>query len=219
MNRPACAPDVMKAMVSMMGTGGQGVLITGGVILTAAHCIELTCKGPMALESNPPEAVRTRMGRLNTATIAVEPVSDLAVLGPTDDQKSPKDAEKFREFVANTEPVALYVKKLEEDETVPVYIFTHERTVVRGVATDYAGNSHRLWVVADEPIVGGTSGGPIVTSACELVGVASNFSTVTTGDGSSDGFISRPHLALPLWVCCEYFGMTAGTFSRRRIRR
>jgi hypothetical protein len=59
-------------------------------------------------------------------------------------------------------------------------------------------------VTAAEQIEGGTSGGPIINAAGELVGIVSVFSydenaTKVQGQGCT-GSASCPHLALPVWV-------------------
>jgi hypothetical protein len=43
---------VINATVRLKGRGGQGVLVTGGFILTAAHCMELSLDGGLGLQSS-----------------------------------------------------------------------------------------------------------------------------------------------------------------------
>jgi trypsin len=82
--------DSMRALVSaatvrVTGRGGQGVLIPGGFILTAAHCIDWDTNGKMVLGEHFEERIVTSDGReLFVAPVAVEPVADIAVLGAMD---------------------------------------------------------------------------------------------------------------------------------------
>jgi V8-like Glu-specific endopeptidase len=77
--------DVAKATVSLLGQGGQGVLVRNNLILTAAHCINFYCDGRMTLGDYFIEEIKTSEGRkLKVTPYAVEPVSDIVVLGSLD---------------------------------------------------------------------------------------------------------------------------------------
>ena len=41
--------DVANATVTILGKGGQGVLVNGNMIITAAHCIDYSLDGGMVL--------------------------------------------------------------------------------------------------------------------------------------------------------------------------
>src|SRR5262245_62003024 len=90
---------VAAATVWLPKMRGQGVLVPGGFILTAAHCIEWSREGRMALGEHFTERVETADGRkFVAAVVAAEPVSDIAVLGPADPQRMLDDCEAFESF-------------------------------------------------------------------------------------------------------------------------
>src|SRR5262249_32084812 len=72
---------VLAATVSLSDLGGQGVLVPGGLILTAAHCIKWSGTGAMVLGDYFVERIKTRDGRSFRASVcAAEPVADIAAL-------------------------------------------------------------------------------------------------------------------------------------------
>ena len=50
--RPTVATQVAQAIVRLPRLGGQGVVVPGGFIVTAAHCRGRTTEGWMALGDN-----------------------------------------------------------------------------------------------------------------------------------------------------------------------
>jgi hypothetical protein len=76
---------VAAATVTLTKLGGRGVLIPGGLILTATHCIELDGQGRMALGDWFLESVLTKIGvTFRVSPWFADPLSDLAVLGGAD---------------------------------------------------------------------------------------------------------------------------------------
>ena len=131
---------IAAATVRLPDTGGQGVLIPGDLILTAAHCIEWSNEGEMvgAMTAGDSDAhiqrVDTSQGTMRLQPFAVEPVGDVAVLGPLDGQRGEKfreDEEKFERFCADTELVRVSSK---EAEQFPVHILTHRGSWLQGQA-------------------------------------------------------------------------------------
>lgn len=185
---------IEAAVVNLVGKGGQGVLVPGGFILTAAHCLEFNCEGGMVLAGDYfIEEVKTSLGKIKAAPAAIEPISDIAVLGALDNQTFGREADAFENFCRRVKPLMVSRRKLPRE--FRVYVYTHERTLIEGVARR-VGDDAVLFITTRAQIHGGTSGGPIVDEAGEIVGIASNFS-----DGDSCGTAPRPHLALPAWVC------------------
>jgi S1-C subfamily serine protease len=189
--RIAIETHVVRAIVHLPRLGGQGVLVPGGFVVTAAHCIGWTATGDMALGPDDyREEILAADGRRFTVTpYAVEPVSDVAVLGAVDGQRSPELADAFEDFCAKTKPVPLEIDELVHRKPVTAYVFTHDKRVIPARATQWGVESAMLSIEADGAIKGGTSGGPVVTSNGRLLGIISDSRR-----------ISRVHLAAPVWL-------------------
>ena len=190
---------VAKATVKTTKYGGQGVLVGGGFILTAAHCVEYdTAKGSgHTLGDYIIEGIETAAGEtLQVTPWAIEPVSDVALLGPLDSQECPEEVEALENFCLNTKGVPLYLGKLSE-EPLPVWIRTHKGGWIKGDAAQYGLCTHRVVIKAREQIEGGTSGGPIVTDDGKLVAIVSQ--SDLTGSECM-GSMPRPNIALPVWA-------------------
>lgn len=217
--RPA-APNVRAAIVTVEpidgdGARGQGVLVTGGLVLTAAHCVKLESVVGAALGDRvmvwvtPPAGERFRM-----AALCLEPFADVAVLGPADDQDMPNDAEAFARFADATTPLQLHAGGLPEGGVVLASVYAHTGETIPAKARRMIRGDRTVWVETDQPIRGGTSGGPITTDDGELVAVVS---IADCGTGISDGNDVTgtvgpqpyPARALPVWVV-ERVTPTAG---------
>lgn len=206
--------DIANATVRILKKGGQGVLVGGGLILTAAHCIDFECKGGMALGDYFIEDIRTTKGKLKAAPLAVEPVSDIAVLGSLDQQVLFREAEKFENFCEKVKPISLCLDDFEPFKDFPVYIYTHRGKWVTARAHQSYKMANTLWIEAEDPIKDGTSGGPIINESGALVGIVSSFS-IPKGRMKSNGPSPRPHLCLPVWTCSRILDSTIN-FRRQR---
>jgi hypothetical protein len=122
---------VAAATVKFPCTGGQGVLVPagerlgGGLILTAAHCTHWKHTGIMALGDDAEfvhpievagggEAAREffpRGRRLLVYPLAVESISDLAVLGAPDGQWMHEACEAFEQFCQTTAHCRISVQR------------------------------------------------------------------------------------------------------------
>jgi hypothetical protein len=197
--------EIEKAIVTVTKKGGQGVLVSGNLIVTAAHCVDFSCEGEMVLGEWYIEEIETTLGRLKVCPLAIGPVSDIAVLGALDGQEFPDEQEKFEQFCWLVKPVSICTKDPELQENMlydefPVYVHTHKRVWIEAKARLWGLQRNMVWIDTDQQIEGGTSGGPVVNAAGELVGVISNASTITEALPKSTGRIPRPHLTLPVWV-------------------
>jgi hypothetical protein len=222
---------VAKATVTLPAKGGRGVLISGGFILTAAHCIDFRCDGSMALGGDPPVKVQTYRGNFNVATYAIEPCSDVAVLGRLDDQEYSEDCDAFETFVENTKPVTtsrqdfkresnrrqksavenpapsrIPPPDFERPHKFPVYIYGSKNEWITGTAIQQPASPRWTGIETAKKIESGFSGGPIINQAGELVGIVSWSCEQPQPDGRFYSSFPRPHLALPVWVYRTVFG-------------
>lgn len=191
---------VSNATVKILKSGGQGVLVKGNFIVTAAHCIEAKYDGSMVLGDYFIEEIETIHGKLKVTPWAIEPVKDIAILGSLDDQTFYDESNQFEEFCEKVKPISLFLDQLKHYQHFPIYIYSHEKKWIKGKATNW-------WIYKDFPMIGieteknikgGTSGGPIVNEQGKLVAVVSNA-------GGPIGIhrlgrAPRPHLALPVWI-------------------
>jgi S1-C subfamily serine protease len=192
---------IEAATVKLPVRGGQGVLVPGGYILTAAHCVEWSTEGSMALGDTYLQRIQTADGELLVATpCAVEPVSDIAALGVLDGQSAPQEADAFEEFCDKVSPVPICVDDYKFGQYFPVYIYTHKGEWISGRAARFGlfvlGT---LFVKPDADIEGGTSGSPVVNDRGQLVALVSNAGGLA-GDVTDSMVGPRPHLALPGWI-------------------
>ena len=146
---------IEQATVTLVNKGGRGI-VTGGLIITAAHCIDFNCDGGMVLGDHYVEDIKTIHGIIKGAPWSVEPLSDIAVVGSLDDQ-SFDEAIAFSQFYMKMEPVLLCQGEFEDSHSFPVWIYTHMGTWMKGTATQLYFNAHMLWVETKEQIRGGTS--------------------------------------------------------------
>jgi hypothetical protein len=130
--------------------------------------------------------------------MAVEPVSDIAVLGCPDDQALSAEAEAFDAFCERTTPLRLHRRPLIPFKSFPVWIRTHLKTWIPATATYYRSKTQFSYRTTSM-VFGGTSGGPIVNRAGELVGIVSH-STERPVGGEYCAASPLLSLALPAWV-------------------
>jgi hypothetical protein len=185
---------VAAATVVTTRKEGQGVLVTGGFILTAAHCISWDHNGGMALGDHFVEPITTRDGsNLHVGPWVVEPVSDIAVLGELDNQVFFEQCDAFEEWRESVQPIAVSDRVLQPQESIAVHVLSHKGHWIAGKATRHGhGAWPRLWIETASCIEGGTSGGPIVDEEGKLLGVVSW--------GNEDGAFPVACLALPSWI-------------------
>jgi hypothetical protein len=63
-----------RATVKLTAKGGQGILVPGGYIITAAHCVEYYGSGGMTLGEHILESVKTADGvEFRVSPVAVHP--------------------------------------------------------------------------------------------------------------------------------------------------
>lgn len=191
---------VAAATVAITERGGQGVLVPGGFIITAGHCVEWHGTGRMTLGEHYIEQIKTKGGdEFNVAPIAVDHMADLAVLGDLDNQEFPDDCEAFDTWREKTKPVLLNTLVLQTRQSLRVHILSHRGDWITGKVTRYGLPDQppggRIGIKTDVEIPSGTSGGPVVDDNGHLVGVVSN-----SQKGGGTGQLPIVSLALPRWI-------------------
>jgi hypothetical protein len=105
-----------------------------------------------------------------------DPIADLAVLGPPDDQELSAQNDAYRELVDSLKPLRIAaVPQTEEEAWVPAWLLSLEGKWF-GCKARYRRNGS-LWVAeTTEPIRGGMSGSPVVIAGGKAIGVVSSAS-------------------------------------------
>ena len=201
--------EVSNAMVTIVANGSNGVLVPGSLIMTAAHCIEWNCTGAMGAgrgERPIVEICTNRGQKIRLQPCAVEPCNDIAVLGEADGEHFPEDWEAFLEFCESTKAVTVSAENFLHNQNVEVHIGGSRTRWVKGTAIQRSPSPLWTYVETGKKIAGGFSGGPIVTPAGQLVGIVSWSGQQRMPKGKFYASFTRPHLALPTWICNEIFG-------------
>jgi hypothetical protein len=116
---------VAAATVRLTSTGGQGVLAPGGLILTAAHCVDWDVTAGVQ-DKHHVETVRARSGaRAKVRLLAVEPLADIAVLGSLDDQVAPEEAMGYARWLDRAAPPVRVREGPEVGKPLRVHILAH----------------------------------------------------------------------------------------------
>ncbi len=196
---PSVLHEIDLATVKLVKKGGQGVLVSGNLIITAAHCIDgLNWEGGLALGDFCLQQLETFAGKKVIADVwYADAISDTAVLGSPDDQD--REAEAFERYCGETKPVALCRRAFKFSQRFPVYIRNYNGKCVSGTGCQWNTEGCRLSVTAEEQIEGGASGGPVVNKAGLLLGINSFYGG---GPGRAEdwGSIPQLHRSLPVWL-------------------
>lgn len=88
---------IEAATVRIESQGGQGVLVPGGLILTATHCIDWSGTGRMVLGEHYLETVTTKNGaRFRVSPWFADPLTDIAALARPTIRSFPKTRRRSR---------------------------------------------------------------------------------------------------------------------------
>lgn len=183
--------DAATAAVVTVG-GGRGFVLQmpkGPRIVTAAHCLPHL---PPALSFPAPEDVTyaTLIGRLGQAKQPiwaecqfVDPVSDLAVLGPVDNQEMWQAAAAYDDLLDGRTPLRVSARSPDGS----AWLISLEGELIRCTVQSYGVGL----VVSDAsaPLVGGMSGSPILSDDGAALGV---FVTSTRVGDSMDSRTGGP---------------------------
>ena len=205
--------DVAAATVKVRGYQsdiekvGLGVLVEGGYLVTAAHCLEYDndTGARITLGEHVFYEIETAQGeKLNVAPVFIESISDVAVLGPLDSYSYDEEwIAAYEAFLKRTRPVPLWSGR--DAGSFGIHVHSHKKTWISGKATIGTAGQPYIWIKTGERIEGGTSGGPIINDSGELVSV------VTAAGGylgvTNEGHAPSLRYALPAGL----FGEMCGT--------
>ncbi len=185
-----------------LGNDGRGFFVRGRYVLTAAHCIPWTSDGTMALQDSIPVTVIAADGRrLDGQVLAIEPISDIAVIGnlEADDAFEGDSLE-----IDSSEGLVLCDDRL-TDEKFLVHVFTHQREWVSGQAACFDDIRAKLSVKTEPAVPPGSSGSAIINDRGEVVGVVSaggelKCGTADKSNSASPDIVPRPSQCLPVWL-------------------
>lgn len=128
---------IKSATVRFPRQDGQGVLVPGQMIVTAAHVLGWTAEGWMALEDYRIEEFKAGNRIFKIQLLAIEPVTDIAILGALDGEVFPDEEEAFEAFCESTAPVPICTVEFPLFHPFPVYILAHTGEWVDAHATHY----------------------------------------------------------------------------------
>lgn len=199
-SRVEAATVILRGYPSDPETRGQAVLVRNGYFMTAAHCLEYNLTGELALNEHILYEIETAQGKkLKAAPAIIEPCSDIAVLCEPDGQVFFQESDDYLDFCDQVKPIPLYRRRLLNfPAEFRIHIYSHEKVWITGKATIYHDHQPRIAIDAHENVKGGTSGGPIINDAGELVGIVS-----TSGGSNGEtkvGLDPSPRWALPAWI-------------------
>jgi hypothetical protein len=183
---------------------GQCVVVEGGHCITAAHCLNYPEESVkrfftlLVLGECMLNRVWDDQCKILAAPLAIEPLSDVAVLGSPDYAALYDEAAAYDDFCERVQPVKLLRDIPERRKEFAVWIRTHRGGWLEGAATYYNGG--RFAYTTKTAIECGTSGGPIVNKRGELVGVVSHGGSKPFGGGLCRSTAPLIPMALPAWL-------------------
>jgi len=195
---------VGKAVVKFPETGGFGVLVNNHFIITAAHCVSWDCDGSIVMPGGSNYYFAQKIEIDDQAVLAtpccIEPIMDIAVLGPFDNQNASPQRNAFLAACKGIKPVKICKKEFKPFRRFKVFIFTHDKGWIEGTITQDQYESPSFMVRSEVKIEGGTSGGSVINGKGELIGIISNSAETPTNASFHEAVIARPNHALPSWI-------------------
>lgn len=191
---------IEKAVVNIKRYGGQGVLVPGGYILTAAHCVSVKYNAGKLMGNWDIEEIYAGNKSFKLDVYAAEAGCDIAILGELDNQAfTQNELQSFEVFVEETVPIPIFFGEIELFKEIDVYVYTHFGTWIKGIAKRYNNQSGGIAISYNEKIKEGTSGSPIVNEKGEIIAIVSHCCKKAYKEKyeGSAPIISK---ALPVWM-------------------
>jgi hypothetical protein len=214
--------------VIRVGKGGRGFVVAGKrdrFVITASHCLpKFPPRHPAAhyWERTYAKLLGPLGGRYTVMAecLFVDPVADLAVLGPPDNQALYEQAEAYEALTESVTPMVLadlpltgssVKRKLPNGGEIAIPMPRKGEGPARLLSLDgkwfacrLTATERSLWIWdAEQPIVGGMSGSPIVNDTGAAVGVCCTAGGLVghePREGGPNPFLTRQ---LPGWFLDE----------------
>ncbi|MBA4106061.1 MAG: hypothetical protein C0485_09905 [Pirellula sp.] len=201
--------EIVRAIVKLPKLNGLGALLAGEMVITAAHCIGWSLEGGMALGDTYHEEIETASGvRFFTSPIFIDPIADIAVLGPVDDQQ-PSLRSHYASFCDFSESVSgLKLSTVNPDlfAKIPLRVRTHTGEWNSGYGQFCEPLRRLLFCETSQQIIGGTSGSPILDKNGDVMAVISHGTDMRDGDEFCEGSAGFAARCLPAWVVEKAMG-------------
>jgi hypothetical protein len=170
--------EAKRSVLAVSQQGGRGFVadIAGERrVITAGHCLpRLPIPDPGAQEERTYWKLLGPLGGQLTITaecLFVDPVSDLAVLGPPDNQVLANEFKAYGEFVLSAAALSMGHVQGEFGDQSCGWLLSLAGVWFRCKVSHYGGG---LWVTeASHGIIGGMSGSPILNDDGAVIGVVS----------------------------------------------
>jgi hypothetical protein len=168
--KPAGGSDGRLDYIEIASTSGQRarlrceelVDLRRRLVITAAHCLP-AIPALRGERENWSETFRDLIGPLGakasvwTECLSVDPIADIAVLGPPDNQSLPEQADACETFLASRKPLKVG-GAIEWDMPTPATLIALDGHLIDCAVRPFGGP---LWIEnLAEPIAGGMSGSP-----------------------------------------------------------
>jgi hypothetical protein len=168
------------------------------LVITAAHCLPAIPALP-GKRKDRAETFRDLIGPLGTKAsvwtecLSVDPIADIAVLGPPDYQSLHEQAEACETFLASRKPLKVG-GAIDWDMPAPATLIGFDGHLIDCAVRSFGGPL--LIENSAEPIVGGMSGSPVLDQAGVAIGLLSESSV--RNEIAGEGTANAPRLVLSL---------------------